>query len=227
MSRHADASQPAPGIASLRLQERVPFITAWSGEAFASPRVVWRGDRIGYRKERVSDRDAFGVLWRRSMNKPGHGKPLFGTVHGGRQRRAMGGLLCQVCGKPTRPAATGDGVLFLLSREEYEWDPWPAPVTTTHPPVCVRCAAVSVSACPHLRGHYVGVRCRAPRLYGVSGVMHMPRLGAVPVRNMTDPIGTVSYADARSGLVHAAQSVVRLDRYTLVDLEAEASALAA
>ena len=160
MSRHADASQPAPPMASLRLQEKVPFITAWSGETFVSPRLVWRDGRVAYANERKHDRDAFGVLWRRSASRPGSGKPEYGRVHNGRQRRAMGGLLCQVCGRSTRPEATGDGVLFLLSREEYEWGPWPAPVTTTHPPVCVRCAVVSVSACPHLRGHYVGVRYR-------------------------------------------------------------------
>ena len=160
MPRHADSSQPAPPMATLWLQEKVPFITAWSGETFVSPRLVWRDGRVAYANERKHDRDAFGVLWRRSASRPGSGKPEYGRVHNGRQRRAMGGLLCQVCGRSTRPEATGDGVLFLLSREEYEWDPWPAPVTTTHPPVCVRCAVVSVSACPHLRGHYVGVRYR-------------------------------------------------------------------
>ncbi|MDI5973119.1 hypothetical protein POF50_027875 [Streptomyces sp. SL13] len=213
---------PAP--ASDRLRRKVPFITAWSGEVRAQPRLVWRGDRIGFANERPRDRDAFGVLWRRAANKPGQGKPLFGTTHAGRQRRAMGGLLCQVCGTPTRPEATDDGVLFLLSRTDYEWQPWPAPIKITHPPVCIRCVPVSLSACPHLRDDYVGIRCRAPRLYGVSGVMHMPRSGPVPIPDATHPIGTLPFADTRIGLIHAAQLVVKLDHYTLVDLSSELSA---
>lgn len=227
MSSPATLARPAPPIASLRLQEKVPFIAAWSGETFDSPRIVWRGHRIGYNNERRSDRDAFGVLWRRVTNKPGVGKPLFKTVHHARQRRAMGGLLCQVCAKPTRPEVTNGGVLFLLSRREYEYDPWPAPILTTHPPVCGRCATIAIRLCPHLRGHYVAIRCRAPRLYGVNGIMHMAGFGAVPTRSRANPIDTVAYGSPGKGLVHAAQSVMRLDQYRLVDLESELTALAA
>ena len=223
--RHADAGQPAPPIASLRLQGRVPFIATWSGETFSSPRLVWRGGRVAYANERKGDRDAFGVLWRRAASRPGSGRPEYGRVHPGRQRRAMGGLLCQVCGRPARPEATDDGVLFLLSREEYEQDPWPAPISTTHPPLCLRCAAVSVGVCPHLRGHYVAIRCPAPRLYGVNGIVHLAGIGATPVRNHADPIQIVSYASPRRGLVHAAQAVMRLDHYTVADLDSEPAAL--
>lgn len=226
MSTHAAAAQPVPPIASLRLHEKVPFIAAWSSETFASPRLVWQGRSIAYTNERRGDRDAFGVLWRRVTNTPGAGKPEYGKVHHGRQRRAMGGLLCQVCAKPTRPEATDDGVLFLLGRREYEYDPWPAPIETTHPPVCVRCATIAIRLCPHLRGHYVAIRCRAPRLYGVNGTMHMAEIGAAPMMSRANPIDTVAYTSPRKGLVHAAQSVIRLDQYRLVDLESESSALA-
>ncbi len=227
MPTHAAVTQPVPPIASLRLHERVPFIAAWSSETFASPRLVWHSRSIAYKNERPRDRDAFGVLWRRVTSKPGIGKPEFGTVHHGRQRRAMGGLLCQVCAKPTQPEATNDGVLFLLSRQEYEYDPWPAPIFTTHPPVCVRCATVAIRLCPHLRGHYVAIRCRAPRLYGVNGIMYMAGIGTAPIRSRANPIDTVAYGSPRKGLVHAAQSVIRLDSYRLVDLGSESSALAA
>ncbi len=227
MPTHAAATQPAPPVASLRLHEKVPYIAGWSGETFASPRLVWRGRSIAYANERRTDRDAFGVLWRRVTSKPGVGKPEYKTVHHGRQRRAMGGMLCQVCAKPTRPEATRDGVLFLLGRREYEADPWPAPIETTHPPVCMRCAMIAIRLCPHLRGHNVAVRCRAPRLYGVNGIMYMPGIGTAPMRSQANPIDIVAYGSPRKGIVHAAQSVMRLDRYRLVDLDSESSALVA
>ncbi len=218
MSTHIAETRPAPPIASLRLQEKVPFIAAWSSERSSNPPLVWQGKRVAYTNERRRDRDPFGVLWRRWTSNPGVGRPEYGQVHGGRQRTAMGGLLCQVCATPTRPEATDEGILFLLGREEYEHDPWPAPIATAHPPVCRRCAAVAVSACPHLRGHYVAIRCRAPRLYGVNGIMHLAGIGARPMRNRYDPIEMVSYHSPRKGLVHAAQSIMRLDDYTVADL---------
>lgn len=219
-------ARTVPPVASQRLQERVPYITAWSGETFAGPPVVWRGGRIGYANERPRDRDAFGVLWRRVTSAPGKGRPEYGSVHHGRQRRAMGGMLCQVCARPTRPEATRDGVLFLLGRDAYEAAPWPAPIETTNPPLCLRCAAASVTLCPHLRGRYVAVRCRAPRLYGVTGILHA-RGGVRPLRAGGDPVRDVPYDSPYRHLVHAAQTLVRLDHYTTVDLDTEASALTA
>ncbi len=214
-------------LASHRLQEKVPFITAWRGETFASPRVVWRGQRIGYTNERPYDRDAFGVLWRRVTNKPGQGKPEYKVVHHTRQRRAMGGLLCQVRAKPTRPEVTDEGILFLLGRREYEFAPWPEPIDTTHPP---RCDAVCGDGCHRVPSPSRPLRRRplpCPHLYGVSGIMHMPGVGVAPIPSEANPVETVPYTSPRKGLVHAAQSVIRLDRYTLVDLESESSALAA
>lgn len=208
-----------PPLAVRRLQEKVPYITAWSGEAFVSPHLVWRDRGIGYADERPGDRDEFGVLWRRGTSSPGKGRPRYGVVHHGRQRRAMGGLLCQVCARPTRPEATEDGVLFVLGRREAA--PWPAPIVTTRPPLCLRCATDSVAL-----GDHVAVRCRAPRLYGVSGIVHV-RAGVRPIRAGGDPVRDVPYASPYRNLVQAGQSLVRLDRYTLVHLESEASALAA
>lgn len=73
-------SRPAPPIASLRLQEKVPFITAWSGETFASPRLARSDRRIGYASERPCERAAFGVLWRRMTNQSGQGKETVSYV---------------------------------------------------------------------------------------------------------------------------------------------------
>ncbi len=129
----------------------------------------------------------------------------------------MGGLWCQVCAKPTRGEATEDGILFLLSAKEYESAPWPAPIETAQPPLCVACARQAVNACPHLRDHFVAVRGN-PRPHGVSGALYLPS------RQQLDIYGTetVPYGDCRSRWVEASQLVVRLDRYTVVDLEAEA-----
>ncbi|MDI5966849.1 hypothetical protein [Streptantibioticus silvisoli] len=204
-------------IASLRLQQKVPYIAAWSAEEIGSPRVVRRGSGIGYANERPRDRDAFGVLWRRVTNRPGRGRPEYGQVHFLRQRRAMGGLRCQVCGGSTAREVTRDGVLFLLGRDEYEHAPWPAPIHTTHPPLCLPCAGTSTQVCPHLRDHYVALRARAPRLYGVNGISYLPgRQG--PKRFGAE---TLSFEDPRVRWMEAAQLVVRLETYTLVDLEAE------
>ncbi len=135
----------------------------------------------------------------------------------------MGGLKCQVCGKSAAKEATVDGVLFLLSRDEYEYDPWPAPIHTTHPPLCVSCARTSVTVCPHLRDHYVAVRARTHRLYGVNGITYLPGRQ----EPMMSGTATVPFDSSRIRWVEATQLVMRLDAYKLVDLETEAMALTA
>lgn len=182
-----------------------------------SPSIVYVGKGIGFRREKAGDRDAHGILWRRVISRPGHGRPEFKSVHLTRQRRAMGGLWCQVCGKPARGEGGDDGVLFLLGREEYDSGRWPEPVQTGQPPVCLPCARVAVNACPHLRGHFVAVRGK-PRPYGVSGILYRPG----GERPQVYGVQTVPYGDPRLPWTEASQLIVRLTTYQVVDLETEA-----
>ncbi|MDV6290348.1 DUF6415 family natural product biosynthesis protein [Streptomyces sp. UP1A-1] len=111
----------------------VPFIAQWSGEIVPEPTVVPRllGGGICYAGEQPGDRDDRGVLWKRHVDRPGMGRPLYGKVHAGRQRRAMAELLCQVCGGP---ADEDDrGVLWLLEDDRESSPTWPEDLMTTHP----------------------------------------------------------------------------------------------
>lgn len=76
----------------------------------------------------------------------------------------------------------------------------------------------SIQLCPHLRGHYVAIRCRAPRLYGVNGILHTEGAGGRPMRDPENPIGVVANGSPRRALVQAAQSVMLLEQYTVVSL---------
>ncbi len=178
---------------------------------------MFTGKGIGFRKEKPGDRDAHGILWRRVVGKPGYGRPDFKAVHFARQRRAMGGLACQVCGRSARgKGSDDDDVLFLLSTNEYDRGHWPEPIETGQPPVCVPCAHEAVNACPHLRGHFVAVR-GIPRPYGVSGILYLP---GRQEPHMYD-IQTIPYGDRRLPWTEATQLVVRLETYKVVDLEAQ------
>ncbi|WP_226961832.1 MULTISPECIES: hypothetical protein [Streptomyces] len=136
----------------------VPYITQWSGEQNAAMPVVTRRGRLAYADERSYDRDIGGVLWRRVPSTPGKGKPDFGAVHPLRQRLAMAGLLCQVCGGPAD--RNEDGVLWLMGEASGNPGDWPQGLETAHPPVCLPCATLSVRACPHLRQLFVALRVR-------------------------------------------------------------------
>src|SRR5690349_16017407 len=92
----------------------VPYTTRWSAERKLQTPVIARpgGTGIAFADEILSDRDRHGALWQRMPSRPGHGRPEFGKVHSGRQRRAMRNLLCQVC---AGPADRDDrGTLWLL-----------------------------------------------------------------------------------------------------------------
>lgn len=223
------ASPPGThSIASPKLRGRIPYITYWSAEAVDLPRLVVHGDQlgsdyIGHRREKPSDRDAHRTLWRRNRNQPGRGKPQLGKVHPARQRRAVGGLLCSYCGRPTEPEATAAGYLYLLSKREYEIDPY-GPIETAEPPVHVRCAREAVNLCPHLRGHYVAVRAKSRRLYGVYGQVLIPDGTGQPQHQ---GFCTVTYDDWRIRWIVAQSLVARLTAHVIVDLEAEAIRLAA
>lgn len=95
-------SSPAPRAPREGHHGTVPYIVQWSEERDCSPELTVRqnGDGVGYADETPGDRDAHGVLWRQVTGRRGQGRPLFGSVHPLRQRRAMRRLLCQVCGRP-------------------------------------------------------------------------------------------------------------------------------
>ncbi|RKN10173.1 hypothetical protein [Streptomyces radicis] len=189
----------------------VPYITQWSGERPADVRVIERRGRLAYADERSYDRDTGGVLWRRIPSTPGKGKPEFGAVHALRQRVAMAGLLCQVCGKPAD--RNNNGVLWLMGEAPDAPGTWPQGLETTHPPVCQPCASVSARACPHLRQRYVTLRVRSWTPVGVHGALYRPgHQGPV----LTDAAG-IPFDNPAIQWVIAAQLVMRLDHFTLTD----------
>lgn len=209
---------PTPPIGAFPHGGIVPYIASWSSEVELPATPVERRGRLGYADEDLNDRDRLDVLWRRVGHSPGQGRPTFGIVHSLRQRRAMRRVLCQVCGD-----VVGDddhGVLWLMGREEYQRAPWPAPIDTPHPPVCLPCAEVSITACPHLRNHYVAVRVRRYRVAGAYGAIHQPRLtGPIAV-----DVGSVAFDDHRILWMQASQLIMRLTDYRVVDLDAEIAA---
>ncbi|WP_019631979.1 hypothetical protein [Actinomadura atramentaria] len=202
--------QPQPPVAATARQGLVPYIASWSSERFLPCELVVRGGRLGYADETALDRDRHGVLWTRMSVSPGRGRPDFGRVHLLRQRRAMNRRLCQVCAAPCDESA-----LWLLSTREYEDDPWPAPISTGHPPVCPGCARRSVAACPHLRGGYVAVRARRAVIGGVFGTLYRPGRSTIE----QDEAVAVEYDDPRTRWMRAAQILMRLDDYTVVSLD--------
>lgn len=189
----------------------VPYITAWDSEQAIHPRVVTRGAGIGYTDETAYDRDADRILWSRVSSSPGKGRPEFGRVHSLRQRRAMRKLLCQVCGRPADRDESG--VLWLLGEDADD-------LTTTHPPLCMLCAAQSARICPYLRTRYTAVRAQDCTPIGVQGVIY--RSG--PPFPAPDTHGGVLFGAWRIPWTRATQLIVRLDRCTPVELETPAPA---
>ncbi len=176
MNDHAARPEPQ----ALTARGRVPHITQWSGEHPAEVRVVERRGRLAYADERFFDRDTGGVLWRRIPSTPGRGEPEFGAVHALRQRVAMTGLLCQVCGAPAD--RNEHGVLWLMGEASDAPGSWPQGLETAHPPVCRPCASLAVRACPHLRRRHVALRVQRCTPAGVHGVLYRPTPeGPVPV----------------------------------------------
>ncbi|RBM23802.1 hypothetical protein DEH69_02130 [Streptomyces sp. PT12] len=202
-------------MGTVRRPDLVPYITRWSEERDLDARVVYRRGGIGYADEQVHDRDENGVLWGRVSHLPGKGRPEFGKVHALRQRRAMTRLLCQVCAAPAD--CDEDGVLWVLGEDGNAPDTWPDDVLTSHPPVCLPCAVKSVRACPHLREHYVALRVHHFALAGVYGALYRP---AFPFPVASDAAG-VALDDPRVRWVRAGQLIMRLEDFSIVDLNAE------
>jgi ferredoxin len=156
MHEYASIDQPGDSDASrtatrppANARSAVPYITQWSGERPADVRVIQRRGRLAYADERSHDRDTEGVLWRRIPSTPGRGKPRFGAVHAIRQRTAMAGLRCQVCGGPAD--RNEHGTLWLMGEDPDTPNSWPQGLETTQPSICLPCAVLAVRACPHLR----------------------------------------------------------------------------
>lgn len=212
-----DAAPPRP-LGAYPLRGVVPYLTAWSSEKVLPGTLVAHRGRLAYADELPFDRDRRGILWRRVGVSPGAGKPEYGTVHTSRQRRAMQRILCQVCGGPGDTA--GAGVLWLMGRAEYEREPWPAPIESPHPPVCLTCAVRAVRLCPHLRDHYTAVRAQRFHLSGVYGARYLP---ALPQPQVID-VATLALDSARVAWLQASQLIIRLADYRVVDLDAEAAA---
>ena len=193
----------------------VPYITRWSSEAHGSMPMTYRrrGTGIAYTDERSFDRDEHGVLWTRMPSQPGRGRPQYGSVHLLRQRLAMSGLRCQICGRPADRSA--DGVLWLLDADPGDPTLRNGQERTAHPPVCMPCAVRSTSACPHLRRSFTVVRVRAFSFYGVRGALYRPTAGppqAIDAINL--PFG-----DPRMPWMRAGQLIMRLTEFTVVGLE--------
>lgn len=159
-----------------------PYVTAQDAEQDLTCSLVVRPDGlgVGYANELPGDRDAQGVLWRKVAERQEEGKPEFGRVHPARQRRAMSGLLCQVCAGPAD--RTQDGVLWLLRDHREDWPRWPEGMASVEPPVCVRCVAVSLRRCPALQRGAVAIRVQRFMVAGVWGTVYRPGAFApVPV----------------------------------------------
>jgi hypothetical protein len=149
----------------------VPYITAWSEEPDPPCIVMERPEGgIGYTDETLADRDRHGVLWLRTLFRPGEGRPLFGKVHPVRQRRAMQRLLCQVCAKPANQA--DDGVLWVLRDFQEDWPAWPNGMAAIEPPICLPCVRLSMRLCPSLRKGAAVIRARSYRAAGVRGLLY-------------------------------------------------------
>ncbi|SDD03200.1 hypothetical protein [Actinokineospora iranica] len=189
----------------------VPYITRWSGEDTAPFRIVARRNGIGYADETLGERDSRGILWTRTPSRHGQGKPVFGQIHGPRQRRAMRNLLCQVCAGPADQST--DGVLWILQDQRADWPGWPNRMGVTEPPICLPCAELSARLCPALRRGRVLVRAGAHPLAGVLGTQYRPRLGT-PVKTET---GLVTFDSPHIRWTLAAQLFRELDNCTILE----------
>lgn len=152
MTRAARLAVTSSAGRSSARTDPVPYVVRWSGEALDDDLpVVLRRDRkgIGYAGERSFDRDEYGILWTRAPSRPGVGTPQLGKVHSLRQRLAMTGLRCQVCGGLADRSAKG--VLWLIDASPDDPSLLRGEERTVHPPVCRPCADRSVRACSHLR----------------------------------------------------------------------------
>ena len=192
----------------------VPYITAWSDERPLPTTIIELPHRgIMYSDEVFGERDHHGVLWPRIPSRPGHGRPEFGRVHSLRQRRAMRQLLCQVCAQPADH--NDQGVLWLLIDHHDDWPTWPENMACTHPPVCRRCARISIRACPAVRQAPLVIRAARYPIAGVLGLRYQP--GQPHLTNAEKTI--VAFTNPAIRWTRAEQLIRELTHCTIVDLD--------
>lgn len=212
MPTAASAAAAGPSLRWGRNRLPVPHAAAWSAEApTLGSALTVRGDGAGlaYRDETPLDRDRHGVLWARLTEAPGVGRPNFRSLHSYRQRRAMFGMLCQVCGAPA--GRTSRGWLFLLQRPRSGGHAanWPEGALFTKPPVCTPCARLAVRHCPHLTDPGA-FRVRKPRVWGVFGGLITPSADGTLVESPAD--GCLPYGHPAAPWFLASQAVSELTR---------------
>lgn len=206
----ADTSVPAEKLP-------VPHAVMWSGEITTQRGLTVRPDGSGlcYQDETRADRDKHGVLWARVHQAPGEGRPNYRALHSVRQRRAMHGMLCQVCGGPA--SRTSRGWLFLLQRSDAPQDgtDWPEGSLSTKPPICEPCAGLALRFCPHLTDP-IAVRSRKPTVWGVYGDFYLPNGGKLACLPSD---GHMPYGHPRAARWFlASHLVIELTRCTRVEL---------
>ncbi len=181
----------------------VPWVTAWSAEVVDPRDVLLRPglDRVRYVDEELADY-RYGVLWTRERDARGEGEPVWRDVHARRQREAISGPRCQVCGTQL----PRENVPWLLPRGIFEELAGQKNLTIT-PPTCEACWPVAEARCPHIR------RATPARLHvantlrwGVMGDLYHPlqRVRGIWVPFQDKP--TLSHVVAR-------QLVVQLGDY--------------
>jgi hypothetical protein len=190
----------------------VPYVTKWSAEQDLDAPLIETGRGIGYADEIAADRDLNGVLWSRVSSSPGVGEPLYRMMHSLRQRRAMRKLLCQVCGAPS--SETDRGTLWLVRKQPDAPPGWPEGLHNGQPPLCVRCARISVRACPWLREGYVAVRAYSA-ISGAYGGLY--RAGRSQPGPQPREARTLTFHDRDTRWLQASQLVRQLVDCTLVD----------
>ena len=123
-------------------------------------------------------------------------------------------MLCQVCAEPAD--CTDDGRLWLLPADHMpDDDGWTDGTSTVQPPVCQRCARLSIAMCPALRTGHVVVRAHS-RVVGVTGVVFQP-VPPFPRMVATDYADLVAFTDVAARWTLATQLVRVLFDITRVD----------
>jgi hypothetical protein len=192
----------------------VPHIAKWSAEVDLEAPLVETVNGLAYADELSIDRDNRGLLWSRVAVRPGVGEPIYRELHPLRQRRAMRWLLCQVCAGPADQ--NEHGALWLIRDDRGQWPGWPEGAQNTQPPLCLRCARISVKTCPWLRDAYVAVRAQS-FVSGASGTLY--RTGGRNARPIPADVTNVRYEDPRIRWLQADQLERELMNCTFVELD--------